>query len=101
MVQKATDKSKVVYAIIRHNFRNNAPIEVVEVVKGSARAESAVERYNRSLSGEEKASGWGHHAQSTPPPRLKPGMDPQLATKYMRSEWAARKARLTSNRGVF
>lgn len=51
------DQSKASFAIIRHNFRAYEGHDVVEVVRGQAAAERAVDRHDRKLTQQEKDVG--------------------------------------------
>ena len=56
------DESKKAYEIIKHKAFNAI---TVDVVRGSANAERAVELRDANLSEEERKAGWGHFLQET------------------------------------
>ncbi len=57
---------------------------MVEIVKGLSRAQSAVDRWNRQRTDEEKEAGWSHYLART---TLRLSSDPKDATEIMRLEW--------------
>jgi hypothetical protein len=82
------DESKVNFEIIRNNFASGEPSRVVEIVRGRAAAERAVEKHDRRLTQAEREAGWGHFLQKT---GLKPGTDPKLATRIRMMESSRRR----------
>lgn len=72
------------YVIIRHNHQKPGQFSVVEIVKGLRRAQSAVDRWNRKRTGEEKEAGWSHYLERT---TLRLTSDPKDATEIMRLDW--------------
>ena len=86
------DESKDTFLIIKLSASAlEIPREVVSVVKGKGRAENAVERFDKHMSGLEREAGWGHIYQKTT--SIKAGTTPELANKYYHMELAVRKAK--------
>ena len=74
------DRSKANYQIIKRKHESTSGAEVIEVVKGEARASQLADFYNEKLTPQENAEGWRCYASLT---KLKPGTDPALATRIL------------------
>ena len=85
------DETKASYAVIKHRFGTSKGSEVVWVIRGKALAAQMVEEYNRKLTTSERQDGWGHYRERTD---MKPGTDPELATKYWWQDRETRQARV-------
>jgi hypothetical protein len=72
------DESKASYAIVRYNLRTYESGGVMAVVKGRDSAEATMKRLEQEQSSADRHEGWRYFIEKTD---LKPGMDPQEATK--------------------
>ena len=71
-------QSKASFAIIRYNFRTYESGGVVAIMKGRNHAEMKIELLQSGQSKEDRNAGWRYFLERTD---LKPGMDPERATK--------------------
>jgi hypothetical protein len=78
------DESKAIFAILCHNLQSGEPFSVVDIVRGVAAAEQAVERHDRRLPQKKRDAGWEHVRMKTT--ILKLGTDPKLATRILSME---------------
>ncbi len=78
------DESKAIFAILCHNLQSGERSSVVNIVRGVAAAEQAVERYDRRLTQQKRDAGWQHVRMKTT--TLKLGTDPKLATRILAME---------------
>ena len=89
------DESKANFVIIRNKSESGELGRVVEIVRGPAAAEHAVERHDRRLTQQESDEGWGHFLERT---TLNLGTDPKLATQIRTMESESRRARTRRRR---
>ena len=84
------DQSKASFAVIRYNFRTYASGGVMAVIKGRSNAEMEIEHFEGSQSNEDRNAGWRYFLERT---NLKPGMDPDKATKLRQAHLDVRESR--------
>jgi hypothetical protein len=84
------DESKASFAIIRYNFRTYESGGVLAVIKGRGNAETNIGHFEGGQSKEDRNAGWRYFLESTD---LKPGMDPEKATKLRQAHLDIRESR--------
>lgn len=71
------------YVIIRHNIRTYQSGGVVEVVKGSHRAENEIKTFQECQTSSDRLEGWRYFSEIT---SLAPGTDPVEATRLRQAD---------------
>jgi len=84
------DDSKASFAIIRYNFRTYESGGVMAVIKGRGNAEMKIEHFGGGQSKEDRNAGWRYFLERTD---LKPGMDPEKATRLRQARFDIRESR--------
>jgi len=84
------DQSKASFAVIRYNFRTYASGGVMAVIKGRSNAKMKIENFEGGQSNEDRNAGWRYFLERT---NLKPGMDPEKATKLRQARLDVRESR--------
>jgi hypothetical protein len=78
-----TDKSESSFAVIQFNERTYQSAGVVAVIRGIEAAQSTLNDFDWCQSQEDRTVGWRYFLEETD---LRPGMDPEKATK-LRQVW--------------
>src|ERR1035441_4984485 len=86
-------ESKASFAIIRYNFRTYESGGVMAVIKGRGNAETKMGHFEGGQSKEDRNVGWRYFLEKTD---LKPGMDPEKATKLRQERLDLRESRSSS-----
>ena len=86
-------ESKASFAIIRYNFRTYESGGVMAVIKGRGNAETKMGHFEGGQSKEDRNVGWRYFLERTD---LKPGMDPEKATKLRQERLDIRESRSSS-----
>jgi hypothetical protein len=86
-------QSKAAFAIIRYNFRTYESGGVMAVIKGRGNAETKMGHFEGGQSKEDRNVGWRYFLERTD---LKPGMDPEKATKLRQERLDIRESRSSS-----
>ena len=84
------DESKASFAIIRYNFRTYESGGVMAVIKGHSNAKMKIEHFEGAQSNEDRNAGWRYFLERT---NLKPGMDPEKATKLRQARLDVRESK--------
>lgn len=84
------DESNASFAVIRYNFRTYASCGVMAVIKGRSNAKMKIEHFEGGQSNEDRNAGWRYFLERTD---LKPGMDPDKATKLRQTRLDIRESR--------
>lgn len=84
------DESNASFAVIRYNFRTYASGGVMAVITGRSNAKMKIEHFEGGQSNEDRNAGWRYFLERTD---LKPGMDPDKATKLRQTRLDIRESR--------
>jgi len=84
------DESQASFAINRYNFRTYESGGVMAVIKGRGNAEMKIEDFEAGQGKEDRNAGWRYFLEKTD---LKPGMDPEKATKLRQTRLDIRESR--------
>jgi len=84
------DESKASFAVIRYNFRTYESGGVMAVIKGRGNAKMKLAYFEGAQSNEDRNAGWRYFLERT---NLKPGMDPERATKLRQTRLDVRESK--------